>query len=430
MEVIGVAANAIAVVDLSVKVAAVCLQYAKDVKNAAADINRLRTEVAGLEKASKDVQQLLASPNGAKLEKSQSLESTLKESRLQLEKLDQRLKPKTPHKAMSRIGLRALKWPFQQKDVEGFVEELRRHTQDISFTLQVDQTAVLLEVDENILYLDQKTVLGKLPVAIGATFDSHAEEHNPTCLPNTRTDLLRQISEWAEDPHAEAIFWLNGMAGTGKSTISRTVARSFAQSGLLGASFFFKTGEADRGGLSHFFTTLAAQLVKKEPTIAPKIKAAIDIDPQIVGKVVQEQFEKLILEPLSSIAGDGEKPKTLVIIVDALDECDRDEDIRLIITLFSQAKTLQPSQLRIFVTSRPELPIRLGFSSIRGEYHDIALHEIPEPIIEHDISAFLGHELAAIRTEYNTSVPKARQLPLDWPGESNPIGDVETPINN
>jgi hypothetical protein len=40
----------------------------------------------------------------------------------------------------------------------------------------------------------------------------------------------------------------------------------------------------------------------------------------------------------------------------------------------------------------------------------LILHEIPEPIIERDISLFLDHKLAKIRNE--------RALPLDWPGNT------------
>ncbi|KAL6406404.1 vegetative incompatibility protein HET-E-1 [Ilyonectria robusta] len=266
-----------------------------------------------------------------------------------------------------------------------------------------------------ILDIDQRTALDRLPVAEGASYDSHAEEHNQTCLQNTRVDLLQQIQEWAKDPNAKAIFWLNGMAGTGKSTISRTVARSFESSGRLGASFFFKRGEADRASLAKFFTTLAAQLAEREPAIAPHIKAAIDVDPHIAGKAVREQFERLIMQPLENTPEDARTSVPLVVIVDALDECDRDEDVKLLINLFSCTKHLQFPKLRILVTSRPELPIRLGFHAVK----DLVLHEIPSGIIEHDISAFFDHKLAKVKAEYNSSVSKDRHLPFDWPGEEN-----------
>ncbi|KAH7125043.1 hypothetical protein B0J13DRAFT_511355, partial [Dactylonectria estremocensis] len=419
MEVLGVAANVIAVVDISIKVASLCVQYARDVKNAAADIERLKNEVTNLKGVTETVQGLLNNPNSANLDKSQTLEKNLDGSRCLLQRLELRLTPQTSRKAMSKIGLRALKWPFQRKEVDDLVETLRRHAETIDRTLQVEQTGIILHVDQTLLSIDQKTVLSRLPVATGASFDSGAEEHNPTCLRDTRVELLLCIHEWALDPDAKPIFWLNGMAGTGKSTISRTVASSFAASGHLGGSFFFKRGEADRGSLSKFFATIAIQLAEREPAIAPYIKAAIDADPHIAGKAARHQFSKLIIQPLKNTAPGARRSGTLVVIVDALDECDRDEDVKLLINLFSCITDLQFPKLRILVTSRPELPIRLGFHAVEGIYQDLVLHEIPSGIIEHDISVFFHHELAKIKTEYNSSVFKDRHLPLDWPGEEN-----------
>src|SRR2546423_44602 len=257
---------------------------------------------------------------------------------------------------------------------------------------------------------NQKFDLAKLPSAKGAAFDSHSDEHEARCLPNTRTDLLRQIADWAEDAQGKCIFWLSGMAGAGKSTVSRTVAQSFADKGRLGASFFFKRGEGDRGNASRFFTTIAAQLLLKVPGLVPCIRKAIDADPTISEKNLKDQFEKLILHPLSQMEHASPQSSRLVVVVDALDECEREQDIRTILNLLSRAKDVRPVCLRIFVTSRPELPIRCGFKKmLKDTYQDLVLHEIPEETTRHDISEFLKHKLAEIRDE--------RSLSGDWPGE-------------
>ncbi|KAH7110217.1 hypothetical protein B0J13DRAFT_682307, partial [Dactylonectria estremocensis] len=282
--------------------------------------------------------------------------------------------------------------------------DTKREVQNVSMTLHS---------------VDQKMVLDRLPVADGAFFDSHGDGHNATCLPNTRVNLLRQIHQWAKDPCAKSIFWLKGMAGTGKSTISRTVAQSCAVTGHLGASFFFKRGEPDRGNMSKFFTTIAAQLAQREPVIVPSIEAAINADPYIAGKALRDQFDQLIIQPLGNIHPDARRLDTLVLVVDALDECDTETDIKLLINLLSRTKNLQFPKLRILITSRPELPIHLGFTSIKGSYQDLVLHEIPEEIIKDDITAFFKYELARIKTDYNSSVPTNRQLPLNWPEEGN-----------
>jgi hypothetical protein len=92
----------------------------------------------------------------------------------------------------------------------------------------------------------------RLPVATGAAFNSYQDELDARCNPDTRVELLQDIYKWFEDVNGECIFWLNGMAGTGKSTVSRTVAQMFADRGQLGASFF-KRGERDRGNARFFF---------------------------------------------------------------------------------------------------------------------------------------------------------------------------------
>ncbi|KFY86462.1 hypothetical protein V500_07608 [Pseudogymnoascus sp. VKM F-4518 (FW-2643)] len=276
----------------------------------------------------------------------------------------------------------------------------------------------LRDVKESVSLLSNKIDLAKLPLAKGATFDSHQDEHNAACLENTRVDEQRQIAKWAEDPHSKCIFWLNGMAGTGKSTISRSVAKTCKEKGLLGASFFFKRGESDRGNARRFFTTIAAQLAIRVPRLVPSIVKVIDDDPTISDKVLREQFEKLVLHPLSELVYVPRKTSKLIIVIDALDECEREGDMREILRLLARAKDVRPVCLRVFVTSRPELPIRLGFAEILGTRPDLVLHEIPSATIKHDISTYLRHEFATIRAE-NLRRNHPYSLSTDWPGDEN-----------
>ncbi|KAI7762193.1 hypothetical protein LZL87_006588 [Fusarium oxysporum] len=410
-EALGVVSSVIAVVDLSAKVFSLCLQYSREVKNAKDDIKRLRVEVATFQVTTKKLQILVEGPRGKELSASQQLKSAIEDGRSRLEKLEQQLQPPTHRKVMSRFGARALKWPFECKDVEGTIQNLVRCRENISLALNIDQTVILQNVDD-------RTTLSQLPAADGASFDSHAEEHNPTCLPNTREELLREIDHWINDPNSKIMFWLNGKAGTGKSTISRTVARSRCKQGDLGASFFFKRGEVDRGNLSKFVSTVARRLAWSTPVVAPFIKSAVNADPAITDKAVREQFEKLVREPLSKATVKLLSRPSVVIVVDALDECEKDTDIKLLLELFSTLCFAGPLRVRVLVTSRPELPIRLGFSSIGNTHQDLILHKIPLPIIEHDISVFLHHEFANIRNSFNKDAVEELKLPVDWPGEA------------
>jgi hypothetical protein len=297
---IGLAASVIAVIDLSAKVALWCSEYYAKVKNAKDDIERLQGETQKLKETLKHVQSLCDSPNGAKLQASKDLCDGAKDCETYLTQLDTKLAPRTAQKVMSRCGIHALRWPFTSNEVDGIIKKLDKCRDNISFNLQVNQTYVSLsifcpkaEVDiieyrAEILKIKQEIVLNKLKPADNAAFDSYAEEHNARCYQGTRAELLRQIRTWASDPGRECIFWLNGMAGTGKSTISRTVAQIFSNEGKLGASFFFKRGEGDRGHAGMLFTTIAAQLVQKLPSLAPHVHDAIEADPAIPTKTLKQ----------------------------------------------------------------------------------------------------------------------------------------------
>jgi type II secretory pathway predicted ATPase ExeA len=240
-----------------------------------------------------------------------------------------------------------------------------------------------------------------LPVAEGASYDAYENQHGGKCLPGTRRDLLRQITDWAQTSD-KCIFWLTGMAGTGKSTISRTVADLFKKMGLLGATFFFKSDEADRGNARRFFSTIAKQLMASNRQLAPSIAKAIQDDADMSTKALAQQFEKLLLQPLSR----GEQRETTsVIVIDALDECHND-DIEVLLKLLPQLQKSKSIRLRVFLTSRPELSIRRGFKK-NQDYQGLVLQQVPD--VEDDIRIFLKHEFSQIKEK--------REVPRDWPGD-------------
>ncbi|THZ70320.1 WD40 repeat-like protein [Aureobasidium pullulans] len=249
-----------------------------------------------------------------------------------------------------------------------------------------------------------------------ATFDSYDERKNNQCLPGTRVDLLADIQDWSTSSHSKSIFWLNGIAGAGKSTISRSVAEQFNTTGCLGANFFFKRGDGDRANAKKLFPTLARQLARHIPDILGKLLEFLETEPDIPSKSLREQFEKLIYQPLVSVQDDGAGTQTpvYVIVIDALDECNDASDIRTILKLIVLFNGLQKLKLRVFVTSRPELPIRHEFQDMQDNIHHVViLHEIPQHIIAHDIEAFFRSEFEELASTMRNN---DRQ---DWPGDES-----------
>jgi Fungal N-terminal domain of STAND proteins len=134
------AANVIAVVDISAKIASLCFQYSVAVKNAKEDIGRLQRKVNDIKDVLGEVQQLLDGRDKTRLSTTNKLLDSLKECFLQLEELKTQLEPGKTRKAMSRFGVRALKWPFTSTEVEKIIASLERYEQTFSLALQTDQT--------------------------------------------------------------------------------------------------------------------------------------------------------------------------------------------------------------------------------------------------------------------------------------------------
>ena len=199
------------------------------------------------------------------------------------------------------------------------------------------------------------------------------------------------------------------MAGTGKSTICRTVARSFQSEQLVTVTFFFKRGEGDRGNATRFFPTISQQLAIRIPGLATSLRDAFSIDPDVGRKSLKMQFQELLLQPLIAFNQASSHIQGIVMVIDALDECETDKDIGVILHLLPQLQELSTLRVRVFLTSRPELPIRLGFSKMANHhYQDLALHDIPEEVTSHDISLFLKDRFQKIQDE--------KIVPPGWPG--------------
>ncbi|KAM5513573.1 trehalase [Fusarium oxysporum f. sp. phaseoli] len=150
MDGLGIVANIAAVLDLSAKVATLCFQYSTTVASARGDIKRLQSHVNGLAVALRAGKQLVEGPNSRPLVASRELAASLQVCTDELRRVHNKLDPGTGHEAMHRFGLRALKWPFNSKELEGIITNLERHEKTILLGLQIDQTNLLLRISERI----------------------------------------------------------------------------------------------------------------------------------------------------------------------------------------------------------------------------------------------------------------------------------------
>jgi hypothetical protein len=350
---------------------------------------------------------------------------------------------------------RALKAFWEESDVQDFEQKCHKLGQDLEIEASncdrtmaaqdrersqkvkqnlekaLEEIKNIHSVQESLHGLEIKLDLGKVPYARGAMFKSYDQDHT-VCHPATRVDLLHQIQDWARQPDSMSIFWLRGKAGTGKSTISWTLAQHLDDEGRLGGSFFFKRGEGDRGNASRFFSTITRGLLIQVKGLDTLIAEVIASDPTIFDKALGEQFDKLIYQPVQKLKLSPHGCPALVVVVDALDECEKEKDIKVILDLWSRLSSISTVPLKLFLTSRPELPVQLGFKRMNADaYRDMILEDaVPRTTIQHDISTFLKAEFSRIREEFNSHQPLGMALGDDWPGDQTlqDLADMAVPF--
>ena len=195
---------------------------------------------------------------------------------------------------------------------------------------------------------------------------------------------------------------MNGLAGTGKSTIAKTTAERLFADGQLGASFFCSRDFEDRRNLQLIFPTLAVQLARKYTEFRLILTPLIQSDPDIAYESLYDQMDKLIVQPLN------ESGISTVIVIDALDECEDEEPASAILSVLGRLVSDIP-KVKFFLTGRPEPRISIGFRlPLLAKMTDVfVLHEVGPDQVRSDIWLF-----------FNTSFSElvGRRCGLDdWP---------------
>ena len=173
----------------------------------------------------------------------------------------------------------------------------------------------------------------------------HCSGDRQGCLRGTRTDVLLQLEYWLKDEQDHRVFWLNGLAGTGKSTIAQTFAEISFADGDLGAAFFCSRDFEDRSNLQVVFPTLAFQLTYRYSPFREQLLRVLKANPSVGRESLCSQMEKVIVGPLKAT-----RIRTLIII-DALDECKDKDPASAILSVLSRFIEKIPVRIRSFSPS-------------------------------------------------------------------------------
>jgi len=209
------------------------------------------------------------------------------------------------------------------------------------------------------------------------------------------------------------VLWLYGAAGAGKSAIAHTLAEICETCGWLVASFFFWKTAGERNNANRFVATIAHQVALAIPASRELIATAVDYNPFIFEQSVDVQLKTLIIEPLEQLFSAGMifDISPLVIIIDGLDECQRNNVQSGIVKSLVAAFCHSPLRIRILVASRPEVYLQSTFNSSSVQPHLSRLALSDEYSAHGDIYKFLEDSFNKIRREH----PLASYIPSSWP---------------
>ncbi|GKZ59388.1 hypothetical protein AnigIFM49718_005264 [Aspergillus niger] len=221
----------------------------------------------------------------------------------------------------------------------------------------------------------------QLQIAPEAGIEAEKYDTKDRCFEGTQTSIIQRIRNWIESPGPEHIFWLHGIAGGGKSTISRTIAAQCR----------------DRDALPD---TICLGAGKEHVSL-------------------RMQWNHLILQPLLNLEKRNRLlPLTLVVVIDALDECQpmsEDDPVSAILRLLDEAHQPNFVRLKIFLTSRPQKHIFTSFQHDVSESHCCiaGLHgegsNYDKGRFQQDIKNTLKHKLREIADRHG--------LEPEWPGD-------------
>ncbi|KAH7318916.1 hypothetical protein B0J17DRAFT_686223 [Rhizoctonia solani] len=219
------------------------------------------------------------------------------------------------------------------------------------------------------------------------------------CAEGTRVQELDCLRAWVRDPSSSVIYWINGMAGTGKTTIAYTLCSELEATGELAASFFCTRLIPECRNVQLIIPAIAYQLAQFSLPFRHAVSKALDSDRVAHTRELGLQFQTLIARPLKIVR--HTMPSRFVVVIDALDECEDRDSIGKILDLLVTSTADLP--VRFLVSSRPEPEIHRRMMNQAGGIPGtkLVLHEIDPKDVQQDIEAYLRQELHSIplRTE-------------------------------
>jgi len=178
---------------------------------------------------------------------------------------------------------------------------------------------------------------------------------------------------------------MDGMAGTGKTTVLYSLCKWLEDNEQLGGDFCCHRDAYPCSNVENIIPTIAYRLAQFSPAFRSALGKILEKDPKALTRDVRSQFQKLIKQPMQEAK--STMLNGVVVAIDALDVCYNGDEVLLFLqTLMKHAAGLP---IKFFITSRPN-PV-FQDEILNPEYLCFRFHldDVEKSIVEADIKKYL-----------------------------------------
>ncbi|QRV93089.1 hypothetical protein RhiJN_21107 [Ceratobasidium sp. AG-Ba] len=279
-----------------------------------------------------------------------------------------------------------------QEKVNAMIGQLRELKEQFDRGVSIQIFRAMEEQTKRVLLKDLD------PMSLAQYDPDHA------CMSGTRKEILQDVSEWCKRPPTssgssthENVLWIYGQAGLGKSSIANSIAEELDSVGWLAASFFCKRDDPDRCNARRILSTIIFGLAERHPVYADAVREVLEHGSLVYNAPVHTQFNKLVKNIIGSPGFSGCNDQ-LVVVIDALDECNPLDERKTLVELLLQTSELAP-WIKIILTSRPYSDIQRIFEN-RGR-HKYSTRDLYHYDASDDIYAYIEQRFSGSSSGYH-----------------------------
>ncbi|XP_046857469.1 uncharacterized protein LOC124450855 [Xenia sp. Carnegie-2017] len=262
-----------------------------------------------------------------------------------------------------------------KEDVEDIKNDVAEITQVMATKAEVAGVKDILQVKT----CSDLKKLGK------CNFNGVIKDLNKKYLEGTRQWLFEKLDTWFNDRSEDAsnVMILIAGPGVGKSVFAAEVCRRYSEMKKLAASHFCRYNRSDYRNPRILIESLASGMCDTISNFKSKLNEELQRNHS--KESITDAFRVLLNDPLHSL----EDHEPMLLVIDALDESQVEGKSELLELITDEFGRL-PKWIKIFITSRPELPVKIQLKDMNPVEIETQPHDTEN---KYDLCKYLAHEL-------------------------------------